>query len=557
MDSATRIRKRWANLKDERSTWDSHHRELAEYILPRHIRINTSETNKGSKRNDKIFNGTATRSLRVLASGMMAGITSPARRWYRLTTPDPNNVDSPGVRDWLEDTEKRMFTVFARSNLYNVLAMLYEDIGCFATSPILIEEDDDDIVRAHNIPVGSYVLVTDDNGRVSGLIREISMTAEQIEGRFGLDTASDGVKQSIRQGRLDDRFDVLHAILPNDEMVIGEIGPGGMDWASLWIETRTKDNMFLGRSGYYEFPVMAPRWDVTGNDVYGTGPGMDALGDVKALQELERRKLQAMSKIVNPPMKGPASLRAGRPSILAGDMTYVDATAGGSQFEPAHLVDPRVLMINEVVAEHERRISSAFYADLFLVMTQRSYAKTAREVDELHEEKMLQLGPVLERLQDELLDPMIDRVFGIMYRNGMLMPPPDVLDGADLRVEYISILSQAQKMLGTISIERIIQFVSAASDRVPEILDKIDWDQTVDELSDLLGVPISIVLSDAKVEERRKEREAARAAEAAAQQAPALNQMAQAAKNAKEAGVELGNAEGAADMIRKTTGVEP
>lgn len=557
MDSATRIRSRWMNLKDERASWDVHYRELAEYILPRHIRINTSDTNKGSKKNDKILNGTATRALRVLASGMMAGITSPARRWYRLTTPDPKKVDAPGVRAWLDNTETKMFTAFARSNMYNVLAMLYEDIGCFATSPILVEEDDEDIIRAFNIPVGSYVMATDENGRMHSIIREIAMTAEQLVNRFGLEATSDAVKQSVSRGRLDDRYDVLHAIMPNDEMIVGAIGAKGMEIASLWLEVSSKDNTFLGIGGYHEFPVMAPRWDVTGNDVYGTGPGMDALGDIKALQELERRKLQAMSKIVNPPMKGPSSLRAGRPSIMAGDMTYVDVTAQGQGFEPAHQVDPRALMIGEVVSEHERRISSAFYADLFLVMTQRSYTKTAREVDELHEEKMLQLGPVLERLQDELLDPLIDRVFGIMLRRGMLEPPPQALAGDDLRVEYISILSQAQKMLGTIAIERIIGFVSAASDRVPEMLDKIDWDQVVDELGDLMGVPTNIVRSDDDVEQLREKRASERQMQQLAEQAPAMNQMSQAAKNMKEAGVEFGDTAETEDAIRATTGVEP
>lgn len=555
MASAKRIRARWQALKDERNSWDPHYRELAEHILPRHIRMSTSESNRGSKRNDKIFNGTATRALRVLASGMMAGITSPARRWYRLTTPDPKDIEAPGVRSWLDSTESRMFTIFARSNIYNALAMLYEDLPCFGTAPILVEEDDDDVIRVHNIPLGSYVLVSDLKGRIVGIIRELAMTVEQVIEQFGFEACSDGVQHMYTRGQLDVKVDIINAILPNDAFKNGALGPRGMPHASLWLETAQQEDVFLRVGGFHEFPLMAPRWDLTGNDTYGSCPGMDALGDIKALQRLEKRKLQAMDKMVNPAMQGPSSLRAGRPSLLAGDITYVDAVGGGQKFEPAHTVDGRAVMIQDVIAEHERRINSFFYADLFLIMTQRSYSKTAREVDELHEEKMLQLGPVLERLQDELLDPLIDRVFGIMLRKGLLEAPPEALAGADLRVEYISILSQAQKMLGTVSIERIIGFVASASDRVPEALDKIDWDQTIDELADLLGVPTSIIRPDEDVEEVRKARASQQAAQQAAQMAPALNQASQAAKNMKDVG--MGDPAAMEDVIRTTTGVEP
>jgi hypothetical protein len=504
-----RYTKRWGSLKRERSSYDGHWNDLAEHIMPRKIRLQTSSgQNTGSKKNQKINNNTATRSLRILASGMMAGITSPARPWFRLSTPDPDLNERQDVLQWVGTVRDRMLEIFARSNLYNVLAKVYFGLGGFGTAAMLVEEDDDDVIRARIFPLGSYCLATDHKQRVTTLYRETTLTVEQIFQRFDPENISTRVKTLQRNGELDTACDVMHVIEPNDKRVPSLADKDGMAFRSVWYETGGDEHgPLLGYGGFEEQPMMCPRWNTDGDEAYGDCPGMDALPDTRQLQLFERRKAQAFDKIVNPPMTAPAAMKSQRNSILPGDVTYVVAGAMNQKFEPAHIVDSRALQIGEELSRIERRIASTFFADLFLLLANSSVpSMTAREIEERHEEKMLQLGPVLEGLHDELLEPLIDRTFAIMLRRGLIPQPPEVLQGQDLRVEEISILAQAQKLVGTVAVERLAQFALSLSAQVPDITDKIDWDEMVDTYADLLGTPPELVVADDEVRRKREQR---------------------------------------------------
>jgi len=504
-----RYTKRLAALKSERSSWDSHWQELADYLFPRRQRFYSSDRNKGTKRNEKIVNNTGTRALRIMASGMMAGITSPARDWFRLIMTDPELMEFDDVRIWLEEVERRMKEVFARSNIYNALPMIYLDLGAFGTSAMYVEEDALDVIRAYVFPVGTYCLICDQRERVTGIYRETTMTVEQLVEAFEWDRISNSTKGQWRDKQYDRAVDVIHVIEKNQERESERDDYRNMPWYSCWMEKGgDAPDVLLHEGGFHEFPMMAPRWMRTGEDIYGESPGMHALGDIKALQHLEKRKAQVMDKLVNPPMAAPTALRKRKVSILPGDTTYVSAMAGGQKFEPAHLVDPRALAITELIGQHEFRINSTFFADLFLMLANTDRRQiTAREVEERHEEKLLQLGPVLESLQDEMLDPLIERTFNIMSRNGMIPPPPSQIEGKDWKVEYISIMAQRQKYLGTVAVERFAAFVSELAQFNPEVLDKMDFDQVAEQYAELLGVSPKMIRGDDEVESLRAQRQ--------------------------------------------------
>lgn len=508
-----RILRRWERLKTERATWIPHWRDLSEQIQPRRGRFLQSDRNQGSKRNDKIINATPRRASRVLASGMMAGVTSPARPWFRLTTPDPALADFGPVREWLHLVEERLRLIFARSNIYNGLHGVYTDLATFGTAALHVDADDEDVLRGYLFPVGQYALATSHRQQVDTVYRELSMTVGQLVEQFGLDACSDNVRQQYERHAIDEWVDVLHVIEPRRDYEPGKIGPSGMPWRSAWLELHApEDAGFLRESGYHEFPVLCPRWEVTGEDVYGSSPGMDALGDCRALQLYERRKAQAADKLVLPPTQGPPGTRV---SLLPGAHTEVSSMQAGMRIEPTMQVLPATLSeYREIIREHEERISIIYYADLWLSLLEADRQMTAREVIERHEEKMLQLGPVLERLQDELLDPLIDRAFSILLAAGQIPQPPEELEGVDLRVEYISILAQAQKLLGVKAIERFTGFVGGVAQLWPDALDKLDIDATVDTMADSLGVPPTLILSDQDVQAIREQRAAQQQAQA-------------------------------------------
>jgi hypothetical protein len=256
---------------------------------------------------------------------------------------------------------------------------------------------------------------------------------------------------------------------------------------------------------------------VVGEDVYGTSPGMDALGDVKQLQLQQKRKLEAIDKWLRPPLNSPPGLRIAGVSILPGDVNYVDRAGGSAGVEPVYQVRPEIKDLVEDMRDCQGRIRSVFYADLFQLLTQGDPRdRTAREIQELHEEKLLMLGPVLERLNTELLDGLIDRTFAIMLRQGLLEDPPEELQGQPLRVEYISILASAQRMVGTSGIERLASFATSIAPAQPDILDKVDFDQAVDEYANMLGVPPRLVRPDDAVAALRKQKQAMQQAAATA-----------------------------------------
>jgi hypothetical protein len=390
----------------------------------------------GARKN--IIDSTATFAARTLSSGMMSGITSPARPWFRLSTPDPDLGERATVKDWLHTVTQRMSTVFLQSNWYNVLPTLYYDLGVFGTGAMMIEEDDEEVIRCTSFPVGSLLHRQRFKGPGSCLRPRIRYAgpADRREVRRqwqrslqDLDTGQERVGAGFARRW----FDIVHVIAPNPEHDVNRLDSKYKAFASCYYERGNNDpELFLEEKGYDEFPVFVPRWAVTGEDVYATDcPGMTVLGDVKALQLGEKRSAQAMEKQLNPPLVGPTSLRNSKVSELPGDITWVDETVP-NQLRPLHEVKPSLQDWEYRQERIRQRINEGMYANLFLMLAYSDPSRgkqpvTATEIAERQEEKLLALGPVLEQLNQDLLDPGIDRVFAIMVRMGLIPPPPEEL----------------------------------------------------------------------------------------------------------------------------------
>jgi hypothetical protein len=526
-----RLDRRMSQLKTERDRgWLPLWRDISDYIAPDMGRWNLTDANEGKRRDQRIINSTSRAALKILASGMFSGMTSPSRPWFKLATPDAALMEFGPVKSWLHQAERVMQDVFARSNLYNVLPTLYGELGGFGIGAIACMPDDDEFVRFYNFTAGSYMAATSSRQQVDTLYREFRMTARQMEQQFGRDAMSQAA-QSLLSSNPDAWIDVCHAVEPNDKRDSGRPDNRNMPFRSVYWEKGGDSDALLRQSGFQTSPIMVPRWDVNGENVYGHGPGSVALGDTKALQLMEKRKAQMLEKLVNPPMGAPASLRGQRASILPGDITYLDMTNVGQQFAPLHEINPSAYTaLRGEIEAHEERINSAFFVDLFLMISSMDDVRTATEIAARKEEKMLMLGPVLERMNDELLDPLIDRVFNLMIEQSsprwsgllpgkpLLPPPPQELAGMDLNVEYVSILAQAQKALGVTGIERVVSFAGNLAGIYPDIVDKLNLDQAVDEYAGMSGVPPTIIRSDDEVGQIRKARADAAQAEAMNQQ---------------------------------------
>ncbi len=262
--------------------------------------------------------------------------------------------------------------------------------------------------------------------------------------------------------------------------------------------------------GYRQFPFMVGRWEVNSSyDVYGYGPMHRVLPDVKQLQHTEEQKLNLLDKIVSPPLNHPASLRADFPSIMAGALNAVP-DQGGAKVEPTYAPDVRAYeLASNQCAVLEQRIRLGLHEDLWRMLSapsaedQRPPGMTATEVMARHEEKLILLGPTVDRFHNDVLGPLIRRVIAILADRRILPPPPRELvealsRGEDVRIEYISVLAQAQRLLGLGSMERLISVVSALAGADPNhpVWDKVDRDEFTDQAADSLGIPPSVVRSD-------------------------------------------------------------
>jgi hypothetical protein len=456
----------------------------------------------------------------------------------------------PAVKKWLYDVTQRMLVVFAQSNLYNALPVVYGDLGVFGTGAMAILGDSRDLFRVKTFPIGSYAVGQDARGRLSTFTHRSHMTVEQMIETFGgpdgmplepgrqpdLSRFSKGVRSAWETGTRQETFTVNWMVTPNDMYDRSRIGGKFKRYASCYWEDAEDAGVFLRESGFDVFPVMVPRWDVTENDSYGTDcPGMTALPDVKMLQIMQREKAKGVQKMISPPLQAPTALRMQKTSILPGDVTFVDVREGMAGMRAIHEVSINLEHMRADIGGTQYQIQRAFYEDLFLMLARSDHGRgtqpiTAREVEERHEEKLLALGPVLERTQDELLDPVVDRVYAMMEESGLLPEPPEQLDGVDLRVEYISIMAQAQKLVGVVSTDRFIQTMMPIAERFPEAAHKLNVLAVVDEYAEILGINPNLVRST-------EDAEAAMQAQAqAAQEAQKAEQAATMAKAIHDAG---------------------
>lgn len=514
-----RLWTRHAALKTERGSWDPHWKELSRNLLPRSGRFFLEGRNKGEKKHNDIYDSTGTRSLRVMAAGMMAGMTSPARPWFRLATADSDLMDYEPVKVWLHQVTRMMQEVFAKSNLYRSLHQMYEELGVFGTAASLILPDYDNVIHCTPLTAGEYSLAVNARGQVDTLYREFQKPVGAMVSEFGYDAVSPTVQRLYDQRSLDTWITITHAIEPRMERDSTRGDAANMPWRSVYFEQEGPKDKYLRESGFRMFRAVAPRWAISGQDIYGNSPGMESLGDIKQLQHEQLRKAQVIDYQTKPPLQMPTGRKGNETDLLPGGITYVDGAGPDGGVRTAFEVKLELNYLLEDIRDVRERIRGAFYADLFLMLSQADNGRmTATEVAERHEEKLLMLGPVLERLHNELLDPLIDLTFQTMVDAGILPPAPPELEGMTLNVQFVSMLAQAQRAVATNSIDRFVAGMGVVSQFKPTVLDKFDADDWADRYADLLGVDPELIVSteDANADRQRRAQAEQQAAQLAA-----------------------------------------
>lgn len=530
------LMQRLTDLKQERAPWVTRWQEVSRYISPFNGRFEVND-HLESRNYDAILDNIAGTSLDILVSGLASGATSPVRQWFKVGIPDTALMRDITVAGWCTDVEHILLQTFQTSNTYNSLHSLYRELCLFGVGVDLIYDDDETIIRHHVLSAGEYCLQTNNKGVVDTLYREFQLTVSQAIQEFGWDNMPKSVQYMYNAGDLDRRLDFCHAIEPRHDRVANAKDNKNMPWASYYfMVTDESDNReIISESGFKRFPALCPRWDVIAGETYGLSPAMTALPNVKQLQQESEVKSNVLELLVNPPIQAPANMRQEAVSLMPNAINFTGSTGVDQTIKPILAGVGDINALSQDIEALKQEIRSNFYVDLFLmVQNSQDDRKTAAEIYALKEEKMLVLGAVVERLQHELLKPLVAIAFDRLMEEGFVPNPPQQAMGSGLELEFQSMLAQSQRAIDINSIERMLSSIQAFSASMPDILDRLDPDGIVDTYRDRLAVDPVMIRSKEDAEAIRQQRQQAAAQQAQSEQANleagSVNQLMQAQK---------------------------
>lgn len=501
--------KRFEQLKNTHRNWVDAYKELSDYIDQTRGVFDGDRSKIGKRINHKkLLDSQGTYAKRITASGLQSGLTDQTRPWFKLDLDDLIVEQTQGVREWLDEVNRRMVDVLSVSNLYKVFQNCYDELVQFGTGCFIVLDDDEDVIRGKSFTTGEYYLGVDNKGRVSSFAREFELSVSQMASEFGLGNCSARVKALYQDNQLEQMIKIRHMIEPNRKYQADEdMVSFNMPFSSCYWEAGNNDVLFLRESGFRKFPVVAPRWDTLSTEVaYGYGPGWHSLGDIKELQIVHRDWLITQEKIYNPPMVQDSSID-GHTNLLPGGVTKSSLAVPNSGVRPAYQINPSMDWFKMSIEMLHQKINRAMFADIFLMISSMDRSNiTAFEVAKRENEKMMMLGPVLHNLTEEMLDKVIDLVFDIMMDRGLIPPPPQEIQGMELKVRYVSILAQAQRMVGIEQIRNTIAFAGEAAQIWPQVTDNVNIDRALREVHSMSGAPAAVIYDKDIVEANREEK---------------------------------------------------
>ena len=525
---ADMLARRFDKLRTQRSVWESHWQEIADYCLPRKADI-TKRRQEGDKRTELIFDGTAIHAVELLSASLHGMLTNASTPWFTLTYSDPGMRADDAAMEWLEGATARMYEAFHRSNFQQEIHELYYDLVTFGTGCIYVEEDEAAGIRFSTRHIAEVYLTENSRGEVDTIFRKYKQTARAWADQFGEEVLPSRVAKALEKEPFD-MFEVVHVIMPRDERQVGKIGQANMPIASIYFDPDSKT--LLKESGYQEQAFMTPRFLKDSVSTYGRSPAMSCLSDIKMLNKMSETAIRAAQVLINPPLMVPDDGMISPIRTRPGGINYY-RSGTRDRIEP--LTTGAQPQISQAYEDQRRQaIRSAFYTEQ-LLSAQDGPRKTATQVLQENEERMRLIGPVTGRLQAELLQPLINRCFALMNRQRLFEAAPEEMQGQEIEIQYVSPLAKAHKQTDLQSIMRALEVMGQVGQIAP-VMDHIDPKGLIDHLLDTLVVPAKVRRSDSEValEQQRREEQMAQQqemeqtmamAQAAGQAAPALREV--------------------------------
>ncbi len=482
--------------------------ELSQHFYPRSVRFLANEVNQtNKKKNKKIIDSTPVIALRNFSSGMMSGATSPAQNWFKFKIRNYDMENDYEVKTWCAQVEKITRDAMYSSKTYNKLPIVYKQLGVFGFSAIALESDYDDLFTCKVLPIGSYRYAKNFKGEVDTLVREFSETAKNLVDEFGENNVSDYVRK-MNEKNPQGYVEVIHFVMPNPNFDTTKKWAKNKKFISVYYEKNAKGSEFLSESGFDKFPYIVFEAETNGEDVYPSDcPAINALPDLKQLNTMIKEYAKAIKKIVSPPLKGPAKFKDRTISTLP--ESYIEDVEGDSQgVRPVHEVNPRILELSQEIEKMKSIIKEHFYNDLFaMILNTAERGRTATEVNELKEEKMVLLSPLLEQIHTGLKN-FFEWLLNELAEVGALPIPPEQIQGGEFEIEFVSTLAQAQKVQKIAGMERFSTFtLNLANSLDPTLRYKINGCKMVDDYADYANIDPSQINPTEFVEQIRAQQQ--------------------------------------------------
>tara|TARA_R100001163_G_C5061322_1_gene198223 strand:+ start:871 stop:2538 length:1668 start_codon:yes stop_codon:yes gene_type:complete len=530
------IKKRMSSMEGERQTWEDHWQQILDYVMPRKADI-TFQRSQGEARTEVLFDATAITANNLLAASLHGTLTSPSLQWFQLKLREDALNREREVQLWLEDSARKMYDLFNETNFNTEVHELYLDLCSIGTGALFVEEGkkgfDEDAIHFNTLHISEFYIKESINGKVDTLYRRYKLTARQAVQEFGEDNLGDKVIESLEK-KPDKDFTFIHAVEPKEdyEKGTGETAETKLPFHSCHV--CEEDQMVVRVSGYNEFPYLVPRWSKATGEVFGRSPSFNALPDIKTLNKAVEIGLKAWAKAIDPPLLVTDDGVIGRVRVTPGGITVVRGDGSVRPLQVATNWQITDMKENQLRAA----IRQAYYSDQLQLQT--GPQMTATEVQVRYELMQRLLGPTLGRFQSEFLNPLIERVFGIMLRNDAFLEVPEIIAGSKIDVEYVGPLARSQRMGESVAIDRLYQLVMQVAAIDPSIIDNINHDEAVRMRGQLLGVPKTILRSVDEVLAIRQQRAMAQQLQA---QAMAEEQQAKTALTQSQAMKEMGKPE--------------
>lgn len=498
------LHSRYEYLNQRKSNWQNVWQECSDYVHPNRGDFSTKRW-YGEKRTQLIFDATAPWALGQFAAGLHGFLTSPTQRWFTLTPKIQDWDDNLDLRYWLEETTEVLYEGIFNAPSSRWLQQSHEaylDLGAFGNTCVFVNDVVGKPITFSTFHMGECVFAENEEGYVDTMFREYVRTAAQLEERFGYDSLPKELQDDIAKNPYKEHT-VVQAIYPRKDWDPVSLAPERRRYATAFF--MKKPLWIFPVSGYYEVPFAAARWYKSSGEWYGRGPAMDSLPDIKMVNDMMKTVIKGAQKFVDPPLQMPDEGFIMPINLTPSSINYYRA---GSKDRIEPILAPNSARPDlglEMIDNRRQQIIRAFFADW--MQLKEGPQMTATEVLQRQEDRMRLIGPMVGRMQSEFLGPIIQRVFAIAIRRGMVEPPPvDLREVGGLRIEYTSPVVQAQKNVRLFTLTRLFESIAPLAQVKPEILDNMDGDGVFKWMHHLLDAPMEALMRPEQVRQIRADR---------------------------------------------------